>query len=433
MDIVADLSERRKKVSVMGLGYVGLPLALEFAKHFDVIGFDINENKIASFQEGSDPSGELEDECFTGKKILFTSDEEALRGAHFHIIAVPTPIDEHFVPDLNHLFHASEILGRVLKRGDFVVYESTVYPGCTEEDCLPILERVSGLKNELDFQLGYSPERINPGDKSRTIDKILKVVAGSNDKNVEVIRQIYSRVITAGVYVAPTIKVAEAAKIIENTQRHINIALINELSVIFDKMNIDTRAVLDTAATKWNFLKFTPGLVGGHCIGVDPHYLIYKSRKIGFEPRIITSGCSVNDGMPAYIASKLVKTLIKRGKTPQESRVLVMGITFKENVSDVRNSKVADLVKELQQFSVDVAVVDPFAKEIDVQTEYQISLIDKPEGKYDAIVLAVQHRPYLKLEADFFENFLNKNAIVFDLKGIYDKDYFGENVIYWRM
>ncbi len=427
-----DLLNKEKKISVIGLGYVGLPLALIFAKKFSVVGFDINEQRIEMMKQCVDPSRELEKEAFEGADILFTANPEDLRGAHFHIVAVPTPIDEHKNPDLKPVLSASRTVGKILKKGDYVIYESTVYPGCTEEDCLPILEELSGLKLGKDFKIGYSPERINPGDKEHTVEKILKVVSGSDEKSAEEIAQTYAAVIQAGVYKASTIKVAEAAKVIENTQRDLNISLMNELSIIFDRMGIDTKAVLEAAGTKWNFLKFYPGLVGGHCIGVDPYYLVHKSKQIGYDPQVILSGRRINDGMPAFIAKKLVQMLIQRGKNPQSAKVLVMGFTFKENVADIRNSKVADLVRELMDFSIHVHITDPLASPNEVAHEYRLTLIDNISNGYDAVIVAVNHNEYKSLTMDYFKSILNECSILVDLKGLYQPPT-DNGMIYWRL
>ncbi len=417
--MIRNLNEKKKKISVVGLGYVGLPLALELAKKFSVIGFDISASRVEMMKKGIDPSNELEGSAFDGKDIEFTSEASDLQRAHFHIVAVPTPVDDHKVPNLRPLLGATESVGKHLKKGDYVVFESTVYPGCTEEDCLPILEKQSGLKLGKDFKIGYSPERINPGDKEHTVDKILKVVSGSDDEALENIAAVYGAVITAGIYKASTIKVAEAAKVIENTQRDLNIAFMNELSMIFDTMGIDTNAVLDAAGTKWNFLRFSPGLVGGHCIGVDPYYLLHKATKLGYNAQVITSGRATNDGMPAFIAKRLVQMLIKRGKNPSQCKVLVLGITFKENVSDIRNSKVADLVKELMSFSVNVHVSDPLASPNEVAHEYGLTMVDQISDNYDAVIAAVSHNEYKKLDHDYFVSIMNGTPILMDLKAMY--------------
>jgi UDP-N-acetyl-D-galactosamine dehydrogenase len=370
-------------------------------------------------QQGVDPSRELPAAAFQQTDILFTTDPEVLKQAHFFIVAVPTDIDESKVPNLTPLLKASESVGKALKKGDIVVYESTVYPGCTEEDCLPILEQHSGLSFPADFQLGYSPERINPGDKTRTLTKILKIVAGSDATTLDTVAATYGHIIEAGVYRAPSLKVAEAAKVIENTQRDLNIALMNELSVIFDRMDIDTTEVLKAAGTKWNFIPFSPGLVGGHCIGVDPYYLTHKAKQLGYDPIVILAGRRINDNMPAWIAKKLVQLLIQQDKNPRTAKVLVKGITFKENVSDIRNSKVADLIHELQDYSINVHVTDPHASPNEVAHEYKITLIDQLSTDYDAIVVAVPHDEYKAHDAAYFRSITRPNALIIDLKSLY--------------
>ncbi len=429
-----ELVKKEKKIAVIGLGYVGLPLALVFAKKFSVIGFDINESRVEMMRKGIDPSKELEAEAFENKDIHFTSKLEELKAAHFFVVAVPTPVDSASVPDLKPILSASKTVGQVLKKGDYVIYESTVYPGCTEEDCVPILEELSGLKAGVNFKLGYSPERINPGDKEHTVEKILKIVSGNDAEALNEIAKVYGAVITAGIYKASTIKVAEAAKVIENTQRDINISLMNELSIIFDMMGIDTKAVLEAAGTKWNFLKFVPGLVGGHCIGVDPYYLVHKARQLGYEPQVILSGRRINDGMPGFIAKRLTQKLIKLKKNPAEAKVLVMGVTFKENVSDIRNSKVADLVKELMQFSINVHMVDPHASPNEFAHEYGLTLMDSPSNDYDAVILAVNHEEYKTMDYKVFKSLMNGNPILMDLKAILDpKKVEDAGMIYWRL
>ena len=431
---IEDFLQKRKLVSVIGLGYVGLPLALVLAKKFRVIGFDINAARVAQMQQSIDPSQELNSAAFEGADITFTHQAEDLQQAQFHIVAVPTPIDEHNNPDLTPLLKASQTVGKQLKKGDYVVFESTVYPGCTEEDCVPILERESGLKFGLDFKVGYSPERINPGDKEHTVEKILKVVSGSDAEASALVAKIYGAVIQAGVYQASSIKVAEAAKVIENTQRDLNIAFMNELSVIFDRMGIDTQEVLEAAGTKWNFLKFFPGLVGGHCIGVDPYYLLHKSKEMGYTPHVITSGRKINDEMPAYIAKRLVQMLIQNGKNPGQCRVLVLGITFKENVADIRNSKVADLVHELQQYSIAVHLVDPYASAAEVAHEYNLTLFDAPENNYDAVIVAVAHKQFAEMNLESLRALMNGKPLLLDLKGIYTRAEATERkIVYWRL
>ncbi len=422
--------DKEKCISVTGLGYVGLPLALELAKHFKVIGFDINQDRIALMQQGIDPSKELEGAAFEGCDITFTADVADLQQAHFHIIGVPTDIDSNKVPNLNPLLGATKSVASALKKGDVVVYESTVYPGCTEDDCLPILESVSGLKGGVDFKYGYSPERIVPGDKVRTLTTILKIVSGNDDEALELIAAIYGSIIKAGLHRAESIKVAEAAKVIENTQRDINISLMNELAIIFDKMGIDTQAVIAAAGTKWNFHQYQPGLVGGHCISVDPFYLMHKAKMIGIEPQVIAAGRRVNDFIPSFIAKRIVQSLIEQDKNPGKSRVLVMGITFKEEVSDIRNSKVVDLIKELEDYSIAVDVIDPFGSPAELAHEYNIHLKASPEGKYDSIVLAVGHQAYRNMQPADFEKLSNGPVYLFDIKGVLKK---ADYANYWRL
>jgi UDP-N-acetyl-D-glucosamine/UDP-N-acetyl-D-galactosamine dehydrogenase len=417
--MVQQILAKEYPLAVIGLGYVGLPIALEFARKVKVIGFDINEKRVEMMNNNVDPSGELSSEDFLGCDIQFTAKIEDLKAARFFIVAVPTPIDSHTQPDLKPLLGATHTVGQVLKKGDYVVYESTVYPGCTEEDCIPILEQRSGLKFQQDFKVGYSPERINPGDKEHTLTKITKVVSGCCPESLDQIAKVYEIVIRAGVYQASSIKVAEAAKIIENTQRDLNIALMNELSMIFDRMKINTYEVLEAAGTKWNFLKFSPGLVGGHCIGVDPYYLTYKAKELDYDPRVILSGRFINDSMGAYVARKTVQMMAKLGKDISKSRVLVMGATFKENVEDIRNSKVADVINELKSFSVSVDVVDPFASSDELNHEYGFSLEDQPKGLYDAVVVAVSHTPYANMTEQEFQKLCQHDAILVDIKGIF--------------
>jgi UDP-N-acetyl-D-galactosamine dehydrogenase len=413
------LINKNKKLAVIGLGYVGLPIALEFAKKVKVIGFDINAKRVEMMRNNIDPSRELEASAFEGCDIEFTNDLEVLKQAGFFIVAVPTPVDEHNVPDLVPVKRASETIGKVIKKGDYVVFESTVYPGCTEEDCLPIIEKLSGLKNINDFKSGYSPERINPGDKEHTLAKIIKVVSGCDAESLELIAKVYELVVTAGVHKASSIKVAEAAKIIENTQRDINIALMNELSIIFDRMGINTFEVLEAAGTKWNFLKFQPGLVGGHCIGVDPYYLTYKSKELGYDSQVILAGRVINDGMAEYIAKKVLQHIIQYNGNVTDAKVLVMGATFKENVSDIRNSKVADVVKELQSFSLNVHITDPHADSAELQHEYGFGLTADTASDYDAVIITVPHNNYKKLDDVYFAGITKNKAIIADLKGIY--------------
>jgi len=421
LSIYEKLKTKQSALSVTGLGYVGLPLALEFARHFRVIGFDINEERVALMRQGIDPSKELDASAFKGCDITFTTDPTDLHQAHFHIIGVPTDIDDHKVPDLNPLIKASQSVGRALKAGDYVVYESTVYPGCTEEDCLPELEKASGLKGGIDFKYGYSPERIVPGDKVRTLTGILKIVSGNDAEALDEISKVYGEIITAGLHRASSVKVAEAAKVIENTQRDINISLMNELAIIFDRMGIDTREVIEAAGTKWNFHKYYPGLVGGHCISVDPFYLMHKARSLGYEPQVIAAGRRINDYMPHFITKKVVQALIENGRNPGECRVLVMGITFKEDVADIRNSKVVDLIRELEDYSINIDVIDPHASATDVKHEYDIELKREPEGKYDAIIVAVGHKEYRNLPHESLFKLTTTPGLFFDLKASIQK------------
>ncbi|MCS6991184.1 MAG: nucleotide sugar dehydrogenase [Chitinophagales bacterium] len=413
------LAAGERKMAVLGLGYVGLPVALAFARHFSVIGYDIKKERVALLQQNRDPNREVEPHEFEGCNILFTDEASLLAQAVFYVVCVPTPVDEHSVPDLRPLKQATETIAAYLKPGDYVVYESTTYPGCTEEDCVPILEQRSGLKMCRDFKVGYSPERINPGDREHTLDKIIKVVSGCDEEALEVISKVYATICPAGIHCASSIKVAEAAKIIENTQRDVNIALMNELSRIFQRLGINTYEVLEAARTKWNFLNFTPGLVGGHCISVDPYYLTYKARELGYEPEVITSGRRINDDMGPYIARRTVQLLTQMGKDPGRSRVLVMGATFKENVADLRNSKVKDMIRELQQFSVHVDVMDPIASAVEMQHEFGMPLTEHPVGPYDAIIVAVAHRSYCELEESDFERLTARPALLVDVKGLY--------------
>ncbi len=431
MNIYERLLNKEARLSVIGLGYVGLPIALEFARKISVVGFDIKADRVEKMRNKIDPSEELESEAFDNCDIYFSSDPEDLKKANFHIVGVPTPIDKHNLPDLSPVISASHAVGKALKKGDYVVYESTVYPGCTEEDCIPILEEESGLKCGEDFKVGFSPERINPGDKEHTITSITKVVSGCDEVSLDNIAKTYELIVTAGVHRAPSIKVAEAAKIIENTQRDVNIALMNELSIIFNRMGINTYDVLEAAGTKWNFLRFYPGLVGGHCIGVDPYYLVYKAKEFRYHPQIINSGRFVNDSMGFYAAKQLVKKLIAAGKNIQESKVLIMGVTFKENVSDIRNSKVADVICELKSYGVNVDVVDPYANEEELKHEYGFSLIDQPSDNYDAVVVAVNHNDYVKFTEDDFKNMMKNtnDPILVDIKGIYRSKI--KDIQYW--
>ncbi len=427
----AELIKKEKKAAVIGLGYVGLPLAVELGRKLSVIGFDINEQRLEQLRQGNDPNKELPVSALAETSIEYTSSVAKLAEASFFIIAVPTPIDTHNEPDLQPLLSATRTVAGVLKPGDCVVYESTVYPGCTEEDCVPLLEQISGLKAGRDFKYGYSPERINPGDKEHTLRNTVKIVSGCDADACECIRRVYSLVVEAGLHVAPSVRVAEAAKIIENTQRDVNIALMNELSIIFDRMGINTYDVLDAAGTKWNFLHFSPGLVGGHCIGVDPYYLVYKAKELQYHPKMINSGRFVNDSMGRYIAKKIVKKILAQGKNILGARVLILGVTFKENVCDIRNTKVVDMVSEFQDFGARVDVMDACASSEDVQKAYGFPLVEHPEGPYDAIVVAVAHTPYLSLTEDDFLSLSGDKPILGDLKGIYRGRI--HRMIYWSL
>jgi len=416
---------------VIGLGYVGLPIALAFSKKIKVIGFDINPERLELMRKNIDPSNELESEEFENCDIEFTHDLNVLKEATFFIVAVPTPVDSHNVPDLKPVLRASETIGHVIKKGDYVVYESTVYPGCTEEDCLPVIEKLSGLKAGVDFKYGYSPERINPGDKLHTLESIVKVVSGNDSESLENVAKVYELVVKAGIHRTTSVKVAEAAKIIENTQRDLNIALMNELSIIFDKMGLNTFEVLEAAGTKWNFLKFFPGLVGGHCIGVDPYYLTYKSQQLGYNSRVILSGRTINDEMANHVAKKTVQAIIKSGVNVSQSKVLIMGCTFKENVSDIRNSKVADVYNELIAFQVHVDVADPLADSNETKYEYGFSLCENIGTEYDAIIVAVGHNAYKDLSEEYFKSLLKDKGILMDIKGQFRNKV--KNLRYWSL
>ncbi len=430
--IYQDLIDKNTKLAVIGLGYVGLPIALEFAKRISVIGFDINAARVDMMQRGLDPSRELSAEDFQDRDIKFTCNIEDLQEATFFIVAVPTPIDETNLPDLKPLLGASRTVGNALKKGDYVVFESTVYPGCTEEDCIPILEEASGLKFREDFMVGYSPERINPGDKEHTLQNVIKIVSGCCEASLDQIAQTYELVVAAGVHRATSIKVAEAAKIVENTQRDVNISLVNELSIIFNKLGINTFDVLEAAGTKWNFLKFYPGLVGGHCIGVDPYYLVHKAMQVGYHSKVINSGRYVNDSMGFYIGKQTAKKIIAQGKMIQEAHVLVMGATFKENVSDIRNSKVIDVVKELQSFQINVDIIDPHADSSEMEHAYGIGLTTTLRTDYDAIILAVNHSEYCKYNELYFKSLMkNQTGVFVDVKGIYRGQI--QDLTYWSL
>lgn len=413
-------------ICVIGLGYVGLPLAVEFGKKFPVVGFDINQTRIDELVKGHDRTLETSDEDLkSAVHLKYTTNVEDTRKCNYYIVTVPTPIDHHKRPDLTPLIKASETVGKVLKKGDIVIYESTVYPGATEEDCVPVLEKFSGLKYNTDFFCGYSPERINPGDKVHTVTKILKVTSGSTPEIAVKVDNLYKSIIEAGTYMASSIKVAEAAKVIENSQRDINIAFVNELSLIFNKMGIDTQEVLEAAGTKWNFLKFFPGLVGGHCIGVDPYYLTHKAQELGYNPEIILAGRRLNDNMGFYVANRVIKKMIQRGQTIAGSKVLILGITFKENCPDIRNSRVIDVINEFREYSCEVDVYDPWADADEVMHEYGVALSPEPGTGYDAIVLAVSHNEFLKVDLAALGN---GNTVVYDIKGLLSKELVDERL-----
>ena len=409
----------KDKIAIIGLGYVGLPLAVEFGKKRQVVGFDINETRIKELKSGNDSTLEVEPEELVKADMLnYSSSEADISECSIFIVTVPTPIDSYKKPNLSPLISASKLVGRNLKKGDIVIYESTVYPGCTEDDCVPILEEKSSLKFNIDFFCGYSPERINPGDKEHRLSTIKKIVSGSTPEVAKKVNKLYSEIITAGTHLATSIKVAEAAKVIENSQRDINIAFVNELALIFDRMNIDTNEVLDAASTKWNFLNFRPGLVGGHCIGVDPYYLTHKAESFGYHSQIVLSGRRLNDQMPIFISNKIVKLMIKKGITVGQSKLLLLGITFKENCPDIRNSKVYDLYNELLEFGIKVDVHDPWASAEEVKDEYNISLKDKLESeKYDAIVLAVAHNEFKSFD---YNRLINNKSVIYDIKNVLD-------------
>ncbi len=408
-----------EKIGIIGLGYVGLPLAVEFGKIMDVVGFDINQSRIEELKKGHDRTLEVEmPELKSAARLSFSSDPADLKDVNYFIVTVPTPVDEYKTPDLTPLIKASETVGKVLKKNDVVIYESTVYPGCTEEDCVPVLEKHSGLKFNVDFFCGYSPERINPGDKQHRLPTIKKVTSGSNPEIAEKVDQLYKRIIIAGTHKASSIKVAEAAKVIENSQRDINIAFVNELSLIFEKMGIDTHEVLEAASTKWNFLPYKPGLVGGHCIGVDPYYLTYKADSLGYHPQVILAGRRINDNMGVHIANRVIKLMTQNDLTVNKAKVLVLGITFKENCPDIRNSRAIDVIRELQSFGADVEVYDLHADANEVKHEYGLSLINTLNKKYSAIVLAVSHEDFKSIN---WNEIKNQNTIVYDVKGFLDK------------
>lgn len=437
MNLYRNLLNKHERISVIGLGYVGLPLAIELAKKLEVVGFDTNEVKLEKYLNGIDVTNEVGDEAIKSTTLEFTSEESRLRDCKFHIVAVPTPINSDKTPDLTPVIGASKTVGRNLTKGSIVVFESTVYPGTTEEICIPILEKESGLKFGIDFKVGYSPERINPGDKVNTLTKIIKVVSGSDQESLEIISNVYESIIEAGVHRAESIKVAEAAKVIENSQRDINIAFMNELSMVFNKMDIDTKAVLEAAGTKWNFLKFTPGLVGGHCIGVDPYYFTYKAEQLGYHSQIILAGRKINDDMGKYVASNIVKKLIKAEQPVKGAKVAILGITFKEDCPDVRNTKVIDIINELEEFGVDVLVHDPAANKDEVWEEYRINLVEREAlAKLNGVVLAVAHKEFKEnYDLNFFNSmYENDKKVLIDIKSILNrKEYEASGFYYWSL
>ncbi|MBP5620852.1 MAG: nucleotide sugar dehydrogenase [Thermoguttaceae bacterium] len=436
MSVYESLVKKETFLSLIGLGYVGMPIAVTFARKINVVGFDLNEEKIALYRSGVDPTREVGDETIKKTTVEFTSNERDLRKAKFHIVAVPTPVRDDHTPDLTPIKSASEILGRNLTRGAVVVYESTVYPGVTEEVCVPILERASGLQCGVDFKVGYSPERINPGDKVHRLETIVKIVSGMDEETLDEVAKVYELVVEAGVHRAPSIKVAEAAKVIEYSQRDVNIAFMNELAIIFNKLGIDTKSVLEAAGTKWNFLKFYPGLVGGHCIGVDPYYLTYRAEQTGYRSQVILSGRRINDEMGKYVAENCVKKLIREGKTVKNAKVAILGFTFKENCPDTRNSKVFDVVKELREYGVEPIVVDPVADAAEAARLYDIDFAELSEIKdMDAIVLAVAHDQFAKLtEKDVAKLFGKGRKVLIDVKGVFNRDeYEAKGYAYWRL
>ena len=438
MSLYEKLVNGEEKLSLIGLGYVGMPIAVAFAKKVKVVGFDLNENKIALYQSGVDPTNEVGDDVIKNTKVEFTADSSKLKEAKFHIVAVPTPVNNDHTPDLSPLEGASRILGQNLKKGSIIVFESTVYPGVTEDVCVPILEKESGLKCGVDFKIGYSPERINPGDKIHRLETIIKIVSGMDEESLEEISKVYELVVEAGVYRAESIKVAEAAKVIENSQRDINIAFMNELSIIFNKMGIDTLSVLEAAGTKWNFLKFYPGLVGGHCIGVDPYYLTYKAEQLGYHSQIILSGRRINDDMGKYVAESLVKNLIKANISVKGAKIAILGFTFKENCPDTRNTKIIDIYNELGEYGITPIVVDPAADAGEAKHLYGITLDTMDAIKdMDAVIIAVSHSQFLSFDKEKISAFFNpihEKKVFMDIKGLFDrKDFSAEDYLYWRL
>ena len=410
------------KIAIIGLGYVGLPLAVEFGKKRETLGFEINQSRVDELKSGEDSTLECSPkELIEATYLSYTTETEQLKNCNVFIVTVPTPINEHKQPDLTPLEKASEVLGSVINQGDIIIYESTVYPGCSEEVCVPILEKVSGLTFNEDFYIGYSPERINPGDKEHRLPTIKKVTSGSTPECAKFVNELYQDIITAGTHLAPSIKVAEAAKVIENAQRDVNISLINELAKIFNMLDIDTLDVLEAAGTKWNFLPFRPGLVGGHCIGVDPYYLTYKAQSIGYNPEVILSGRRINDGMGEYVVSQLIKRMIKNKQQVNGSKVLLMGLTFKENCPDLRNTKVVDIISELHEYNINIDIYDPWVSKEEAIEEYGLSLIDEPTNDYEAVILAVAHNEFIDLSAEGVRKFLKKDGLLYDLKSLFEK------------
>ena len=439
MNLYQKIANQEEKISLIGLGYVGMPIAVAFAKKAKVIGFDLNKEKIRLYQSGIDPTNEVGNDVIASTTVNFTDDESMLKEAKFHIVAVPTPVNADHTPDLSPVEGASRILGRNLTKGSIVVYESTVYPGVTEDICVPILEKESGLKCGIDFKVGYSPERINPGDKIHRLETITKIVSGMDIETLEEIAGVYEMVVEAGVYKAESIKVAEAAKVIENSQRDINIAFMNELSIIFNRIGIDTKAVLDAAGTKWNFLKYTPGLVGGHCIGVDPYYLTYKAEQLGYHSQIILSGRRINDDMGKYVAENVVKNLIKSDITVKNARVAVLGFTFKENCPDTRNTKVIDVINELKEYGIQPIISDPAADREEAMRLYKVEFTEVEKiREMDAVILAVSHKEFAKISMRqldaMFKKGKNRKKVIVDVKGVLDKDeYVSAGYNYWRL
>ncbi len=439
MNLYQDIICRKEKIAIVGLGYVGMPIAVAFAKKVNVVGFDLNKEKIELYKSGIDPTNEVGNEVIRNTTIEFTSDESKLKEARFHIVAVPTPINLDKTPDLTPVESASKIVGRNLTKGSIVVYESTVYPGVTEDICIPILEKESSLKCGVDFKIGYSPERINPGDKIHRLENIIKIVSGIDEESLMQISKIYELIIEVGVYKASSIKVAEAAKVVENSQRDINIAFMNELAMVFNRMGIDTREVIDAMSTKWNALNFYPGLVGGHCIGVDPYYFVYEAEKLGYHSQIILSGRKINDGMGEYVADAIIKQLVLANKTVKQAKVVILGISFKENCPDIRNSKVIDIINRLEEYGIIPFVVDPIVDRLETYQEYGIELIEMKDIKnMDCLVFAVAHNEFKNINCEslgsYFNDCVNSNKVIIDIKSIFDKDeIIKRGFSYWRL